>query len=329
MNAPRILVIRFGRLGDVILTAAATRELSRAYPGYSIDFVVRQSLAEAAELLPGVTRVIPLASGSLAAVAALRAGPLAGQYEIVLDLQGNLKSRLLAFITGAAGRSQSASYPKHTLRRRMLVWGRGRSFEGEPVWRRYLHGVEKTGVRVVHDPPRIRPVKATGFPGAVAFAPGAGRETKRWPADRFAEAARRVAAEFDLPVILLGSAGEKKLLEGIASACGVDVRIAAGGTIEKAAAVLRDAAVLVTNDSGLLHLAESAGTPVIALFGPTVAGFGFAPSHPASIVLESDISCRPCSLHGGDNCPIPAKGHACMKEIEPDHVVNAVAGFVK
>ncbi len=329
MNAPRILVIRFGRLGDLILTAAATRELKRAYPDSPIDFVVRRSLAEVVELLPGVDRVIPLDSGGVGAVIALRAAELAGQYEIVLDLQGNLKSRVLTMVAGVAGGSLSARYPKQTFSRRMLVWGKGRPSPGEPVWRRYLRGVEKTGVRVAHDRPAIRQVKDVGISGAIALAPGAGRETKRWPADRFAEVVRRISAELHAPIVLLGSGAEGKLLRRIASECDTPVEIAAGGSIERAAALLRDAVVLVTNDSGLLHLAESTGTPVIALFGPTVTGFGFAPCHPASLVLQRDLPCRPCSLHGGDRCPAAKMEHACMTEIRPDHVVKAIGGFVK
>ncbi len=325
MEAPTILVIRFGQLGDVILTAAATRELRRVWPDSRIDFVVRQSLAGAAAILPGVSRVLPLPTGGIADVFALRGGALADRYDYVIDLQGNLKSRLLALIAGGA---MTVGYPKDIFRRRLLVWRKGGKVESVPVWSRYLDAVERTGIRTVREPPRVSVAAGSGIPGAVAFAPGAGRETKRWPGERFGGAARESSRRFGRPVLFLGSAAEKDMLESVSSGCGGGATLSAGEPIERTASYLRDAAVLVTNDSGLLHLAESVGTPVIAIFGPTTAGFGFAPSHPSSVLLERDLPCRPCSLHGGRACPVSSRKHACMTEIDVDQVVNAIGHFV-
>ena len=79
---------------------------------------------------------------------------------------------------------------------------------------------------------------------------------------------------------------------------------------------------LVTNDSGLMHLAAAVGTPVVALFGPTVTEFGFAPAGPGHQVLERPLDCRPCSVHGTERCP---RGHfRCMKETAPEEVLAAL-----
>jgi ADP-heptose:LPS heptosyltransferase len=92
--------------------------------------------------------------------------------------------------------------------------------------------------------------------------------------------------------------------------------------LRRAAAMLGRLSALVTNDSGLMHLSAAVGTPVVALFGPTVAEFGFVPVGPGHQVVERPLDCRPCSVHGGPRCPL---GHfRCMKETAPEEVLAAL-----
>jgi heptosyltransferase-2 len=94
--------------------------------------------------------------------------------------------------------------------------------------------------------------------------------------------------------------------------------------LRASAALLARAAVLVTNDSAPLHLATAVGTPVVAVFGPTVPGFGFGPRGPTDRVVEHpSLACRPCSAHGPQVCPLGH--HRCMREISVEAVAAAVA----
>jgi heptosyltransferase-2 len=79
---------------------------------------------------------------------------------------------------------------------------------------------------------------------------------------------------------------------------------------------------VVSGDTGLMHLGTAVGTPVVALFGPTVEAFGFFPWRARATVLQRDLICRPCSAFGGDRCPIDT--HACLVEITPAEVADAV-----
>jgi len=82
--------------------------------------------------------------------------------------------------------------------------------------------------------------------------------------------------------------------------------------------------VLVTNDSAPLHLATAVGTPVVAIFGPTVPGFGFGPRGPRDAIVEHpSLACRPCSAHGPQVCPLGH--HRCMRELSVASVLAAVA----
>jgi hypothetical protein len=93
------------------------------------------------------------------------------------------------------------------------------------------------------------------------------------------------------------------------------------------AALIARAAALVTNDSAPLHLATAVGTPVVALFGPTVPAFGFGPRGLDDVVLEHDgLACRPCSAHGPRRCPLGH--HRCMRELPPGAVAAALAAVL-
>jgi heptosyltransferase-2 len=103
-----------------------------------------------------------------------------------------------------------------------------------------------------------------------------------------------------------------------ANACG---RLA----LREAAALIERAAVLVTNDSAPLHVAAAVGTPIVAVFGPTVPDFGFGPRGPRDVVVERlGLACRPCSAHGPRTCPLGH--HRCMQDIHVEDVLRAIEG---
>ena len=87
--------------------------------------------------------------------------------------------------------------------------------------------------------------------------------------------------------------------------------------------MLKRAAALISGDTGVMHMATGVGTPVVALFGPTVKAFGFFPYNAGASVVERDLACRPCSSHGGPACPL--QHHLCMREIQPDIVYAALS----
>jgi len=116
---------------------------------------------------------------------------------------------------------------------------------------------------------------------------------------------------------------------------GLALQLAAGGMAESAAgefslqetgALLARARVLVSGDTGVMHMATGVGTPVVALFGPTVEQFGFFPYRARSIVLQRELACRPCSSTGTAACPLGH--HRCLVELAPAAVAEAVERLV-
>lgn len=154
--------------------------------------------------------------------------------------------------------------------------------------------------------------------GFVVLSPGSAWATKRWSPERYAEVARLLRAE-GYAVVVTGSSAEVALCQTIAEQSGA-VSMAGELDLPRLLALFRRARCVVCNDSAPVHLAELVGTPVVALFGPTIPQFGFAPRLPRSCVVERSLPCRPCSLHGGYRCPLGH--HACLKGIEPVEVLQ-------
>jgi heptosyltransferase-2 len=159
-----------------------------------------------------------------------------------------------------------------------------------------------------------------GIPaGFTAMAPGSIWGTKRWP---YYPA---IAASVEGPIVVIGGPEDAALADGIVAAAPGRAWSAAGAlSLRGSAALIRRARVLVTNDSAPLHLATAVGTPVVAIFGPTVPEQGFGPRDERSLTLgHVGLRCRPCSAHGPAVCPLGH--HRCMRELAVETVTDAVA----
>jgi heptosyltransferase-2 len=152
----------------------------------------------------------------------------------------------------------------------------------------------------------------------VVLAPGSIWGTKRWP--YFAE----LAAALGTAVVAIGGPEDAALGVAIARAAPQCAWSAAGQlSLRESAALVERAAALVTNDSAPLHLASAVGTPIVAIFGPTIPAFGFGPLGADDVVVEHrEMPCRPCSSHGPRVCPLGH--HHCMTELRPELVAREV-----
>jgi heptosyltransferase II len=178
--------------------------------------------------------------------------------------------------------------------------------------------------------PHLRPTAADEQAAAalisqefVALAPGSIWGSKRW--GHYPELARQIAVH--TPVVVVGGQDDVGLGEEILLAVGRmggrAVNACGKLTLRQSAALIGRARVLVTNDSAPLHLATAMGTPIVALFGPTVTEFGFGPLRAGDVALGIDgLQCRPCSPHGPPQCPLGH--HRCMREITVEAVLAAI-----
>jgi heptosyltransferase-2 len=146
-------------------------------------------------------------------------------------------------------------------------------------------------------------------------APGAVHAAKRWPAERFAEAADALVSG-DGTVLILGSRADRAAAQAVAGALkSRSVNLAGETSLRELFSLLAGCRVVLTNDSGIMHAAD-------AVFGPTVEAFGFFPAGSRSTVVQAEgLACRPCHIHGPESCPL---GHfRCMKDVTGESVVLA------
>jgi len=164
----------------------------------------------------------------------------------------------------------------------------------------------------------------------VGVAPGSIWGTKRWPAHYFSRFIDMMRAEREeARFVLVGGPGDVGTAAAVKDKAEVDVLDLSGKTgIEEMVGLIRKLDILVTNDTGPMHVAAALGIPVVAIFGATTPGLGFAPYTDKRKVVEppGGLDCRPCGLHGPKSCP---KGHfKCMNDITPEAVLDATLSLL-
>jgi heptosyltransferase II len=326
----RILLVRFSSIGDIVLTTPLVRALKRRHAGAELIYVTKRAMAPLVADNPHLAHVVALEPGE--ALPHLARRLRAFQATHGLDLHGSLRSAALRLLV----RCRWSGYAKRKLARATLIATKIDLYRGRvPVAERYFEAARRLDVRPDGGPPEFfvgaaarervaRWLEGRGLADAplVALAPGAAHATKRWPIGHWQALAERLRAA-GYRLVVLGGPDDR----GAARQLGPWGDSAAGEfTLQETGACLARAKVLVSGDSGVMHMASGVDTPVVALFGPTVEAFGFFPYGGRSAVLEQDLRCRPCSSAGTARCPLGH--HRCLVDLAPDAVAAAALGLV-
>jgi heptosyltransferase-2 len=328
----KVLLIRFSSLGDCVLLCPLARHLKSKGGGTGagaeeVCVVTKTAFVELFAATEGIDRVIGYDPQSGQSGLFRIARELRGHGYRVIDAHNNWRSRILsAALGGAAGRIR-----KYYRQRVGLILLKTPA-NIPSVLRRYGALAEAIGMQCadlrpggIIVPDRLDRLAAdrlgAGARPWIGVAPGSRWPMKRWPIEGYLALARRLAASHRL--LLMGDAADRAVTSRIAVELGDSCLDLAGQVgVVAGAAYLKRCLALVGNDSGLTHLAEAMGVPVVALFGPTVEAFGYYPALARSRVVERRLSCRPCSRNGSRPCP---KGtQECLTKIDVDSVARAV-----
>lgn len=327
----RILIIRFSSIGDVILTTPLIRCLRSAYPEVRIDFLIKKEFSVVLSNNPHLSSIITFdknaGKGELKRV---REIIRQNKYSHIVDIQRNLRS---IFLTTGSG-SVVSSFSKKLLSRDLLIrFGINSYKEIKPVYLRYFESVASLGVEYDGRGTEVFPaasetLQTTELPGCENFkegkpilvvAPGAQWANKRWTPEGFASAADMFCAHTGALTLLIGGPGDLEICSLVKSLMKTpSVNLAGKLSLMGSASLLGKASMVMTNDTGMLHMAQAMKTPVVAVYGPTTRELGFFPLPENSRVAETSISCRPCTQKGLNSCP--RKHFRCMKDIAPDTV---------
>lgn len=336
----RILVIHTAFIGDVVLVTPLLADLKRMYPEASVDVMVTPRARPILDCDPHVEQVIVFDKrgndAGLRGFMRLAAQVRRGAYDWVVSPHRSLRSALLARWSGASVRIGFDTSAGRLLFNRVVTY------------RPDLHEIDRNRLLLstweeVTDPSSLcvyvcesdrqqvdSILDVAGFQyelKTVALAPGSVWKTKRWPLNYF-KALVGLLVDEPLNIILLGGAEDRELTDQIAHLWPERVLNLAGElSLRESTEVIRRSTTLVTNDSAPMHLGAAVNIPVIALFGPTVPSFGFAPQGDQHIIVEKRLDCRPCSRHGGPRCPL--KHHKCMRDLSPRMVYQHVKKVVE
>lgn len=308
-----ILLIRYSALGDVILATSVLASLRSKYPGVRIEWVTDANLAP---LLEGVVdRVIPFSRKDAASRAAVMAD-VKGRFELAIDLQNKLWSLRLA---RAAAPARRRFQRRTTLQALGSLVGRDTVFDEAHAIELYARaaGVEQGGPLTLrmNDATTARAAALVPEGRWVAVSPGAAWESKRWPAARFGQVAKALRAD-GYRIALVGGPMDGALLDAVRAECAPDVDLTRESLAVLAAALGR-VALLIGNDSGLVHVTAAMGRPALAIFGPTSVR-RWAPRAPGGAV-SLGLSCAPCSNHGSRACPLGH--HDCLEKLAVSRVL--------
>jgi heptosyltransferase-2 len=158
--------------------------------------------------------------------------------------------------------------------------------------------------------------------------PGSVWPTKRWSRQGFSQLIGLLAKKLDCQVVLFGGAEDAAVVGDVLAGCGTAaVSLVGEISLRELPAAIRRCRVFVTNDSGPMHIAVAERVPTLAIFCATTPDLGFFPYTNHAVVVEKQLSCRPCTSHGGRRCPLGTE--ACIQLIEPASVLQAVEKLLR
>ncbi len=332
-----VLLVRFSSIGDILLTTPLVRALARRHPEAKLVYVTKRAMAPLVADNPHLTEVVTLEPGEPIRHLARRLRTLAPTHG--LDLHGSVRSAGLRLLV----RCRWSGYRKRKLARALLISAKLDAYRRRApaaVAERYFEAARRLDTRPDGGPPEFclgpgatervaQWLAERGLGGGArlaALAPGAAHATKRWPVAHWSALVERLGAAGYRPVVV-GGPEDRGLAQQLVAEGGSAVASAAGEfSLQETGALLARARVVVSGDTGVMHMATGVGTPVVALFGPTVAQFGFFPYHAPAAVLERALDCRPCSATGTAACPLGH--HRCLADITPEEVAAAVERLV-
>jgi heptosyltransferase-2 len=330
----KVGLLRLSSLGDVVLATSCLGPLRKALPGSEIVFITRSQYRGVFSNNPHLDRIIAWPSSE--PFKRLLARIRAEQFDVLVDLHSTPRSHS---ITAFSSARKVVRYKKGHIARKLRVL-RKKPLKTRHVMDRYLDALEVLGVEKDNPLPAVYPdeedsswveqfLEEHGYCGGplVAVAPGARKRTKRWSAVRFGRVASKLGSELGVKTVMLGDEADRYLCPEVKKESPGIIDAVGKTDLGKLGALVARSRLILSNDSAPVHFAAAVGTPAIAIFGPTVTEFGFAPSGSGDFVVERELYCRPCSLHGTDVCP---EGHfRCMEEIEWDEVFEIAERVVE
>lgn len=346
----KAVIIQTAFLGDAILTTPMFAAFKRFFKDAELTAVLRPDGAQLLAGLPALNEIIPYDKKKkhrgISGIRRLASELRDRQFDVLLSPHGSHRTSFVSMFSKIPERYgfRDAGFSRlaynHRLERR-----------GElPEIKRLLHFLNdsvcpgasdfSTQLSLVEDAASLQEADALlrkhEALRPILLAPSSIWPTKRWTPYGFAELAAKLVRKYKTKILLVGAPGDRPVCDSVQSFLKEFqphfiqekvVTIAGDTSLRGFYSLVKKARILISNDSAPVHYACAAGTPVVAIFGPTVPALGYAPITKNSRIAELDLACRPCGTHGGLVCPL---GHfRCMKELSADSIMEQVQALVQ
>ena len=317
----RILIRSSNWLGDAVMSVPAVRAIKSGRPDVHVTIAAPDKIAPMWKLIPEVDAIIPLSEGSLLPVVRLLRQQM--PFDVAILFPNSLRVALESWLSGIPRRVGYRGHLRSWLVNQIVRQPRK---PGPPEHHslRFLRIARECGAETsnieVPDPKQTSNIKHQTL---IGLCPGAEYgPAKRWLPERFAEAAAKITAQSSAQWILFGTKKDAAIGEQIAAAIGDHcVNRIGQTTLDQLIDELRQCSLLLTNDTGTMHLAALLGVPVVAVFGSTEPRLT-GPLGNGHTILRHHVECSPCFLR---ECPIDFR---CMKAVSADEVAGAVLSML-
>ncbi len=320
----RFLIVRFSSIGDIVLTTPVVRCLKQQMPNCSIHFVTKKEYSIILQSNPYIDKTIDYTGDWDILMKELKSN----RYDYIIDLHNNVRTIRLKNMLGV----KSFSFNKLNVQKWILTALKINVMPNIHIVDRYMATLKKftitnDGKGLDYFIPPLYEVKQSDFPsshlfGYIGIVIGAAHNTKKLPLKKLQE----LCSKINLPIILLGGKEDKFIGDEVASIDTTRIYNSCGKfSLHESADLVRKAKLIITHDTGLMHIAAAFKKPIISIWGNTVPAFGMTPYFGAEQISNArfevnNLRCRPCTKIGYDHCP--KKHFKCMMLQPIDAIAN-------
>lgn len=331
----KVLIIRFSSIGDIVLTTPVVRCVKQQIPYAQVHYLTKASFKPVVAHNPNIDKCFYLEDDLSLLIRQLKKE----KYDYVIDLHHNIRTLKVKKALGCI----AYSFPKLNFEKWVLVNFKKNILPDKSIVERYFEAVKLLGVKNDGQgldyfiPPEAevtnKDIPMSHWAGYVACVIGGSYFTKKYPVDKW----KAFCEQSPYPIMLLGGPEDRENGDLIAQTDKVKVYNACGKfNLNESACLVKYAKVVISNDTGLMHIAAAFKKPIISLWGNTSPEMGMFPYFgynnlktnvsTSLVILENNaLKCRPCSKIGFNSCP---KGHfKCMNDIDNQHLINNINRF--
>lgn len=322
MEIVKFLIIRFSSIGDIVLTTPVVRNLKQQCDGAEVHYLTKKKYKGILEHNPYVDKIHMLDDNFNDLILELRKE----HFHYVIDLHNNLRTARVKLKLHTI----SFKFNKLNKEKWLMVNFKKNNLPDLHIVDRYLNTVdffiEKNDLQGLdffipdEDEVSLTTLPQTHQNGYIAFAIGAQHATKRLPDEKIVSICRKI----NQPIILLGDKNDAAVAEKVHADVGENIYNACGKyNLNQSASLVKQAKIVISHDTGLMHIAAAFKKQIISVWGNTIPEFGMYPylsGEKSEIIEVKKLNCRPCSKIGFNKCP--KKHFKCMNDIDEERIVE-------